>query len=232
LQQSLAKHAQEKRSIEEDKEVVHRELGRAALRERMLRAELEASTRERAEATSADRFARASAEAEITRLRQALDEAHECNQRLEARAVHFDEQYRRLWRATHDPVYVAATGKAPNEGFRPPPTRREREVVERRESSELESLPSFSKSRTESDSTNEDDDESLNASLGSPSSSFRSSPGSAALIARLERAVAMTQAVVRLPSSPPSPPSRAKWPLKPAASASRSPPRTPRSMFL
>ena len=190
---NLALSREALQQCEEDKEAVQRELERTSLRERMLRAELEASTRERAEAKSAvsglqaevselrqaaldrasDRFARASAEAEIARLRQALDEAHECSQRLEARAVHFDEQYRRLWRATHDPVYVAATGKAPNEGFRAPPTRREREVVERRESRELESLLSYSKSRTESDSMDEDDDESLNAPLGSSSSSSR-----------------------------------------------------------
>ena len=48
-------------------------------------------------------------EAEATHLRKALSETRALNKQLEDRAGHFDEQYRRLWRATHDPTYVSST---------------------------------------------------------------------------------------------------------------------------
>ena len=47
-------------------------------------------------------------EAEVSHLRTALAETRALNKQLEERAGHFDQQYRRLWRATHDPTYISS----------------------------------------------------------------------------------------------------------------------------
>jgi len=47
-------------------------------------------------------------EAEANHLRSSLAETRALNKQLEERASHFDTQYRRLWRATHDPTYISS----------------------------------------------------------------------------------------------------------------------------
>jgi len=79
-------------------------------------AELERARREADELrrrASDDHRVRLAAEAETAFLRKALMEARALNEDATARASRFDEAYRRLWRATHDPQYVESTSPAP-----------------------------------------------------------------------------------------------------------------------
>jgi hypothetical protein len=61
-----------------------------------------------------ERRKRLAAEAEASFLRGALSNARELSSEASAKASRFDEAYRRLWRATHDPNYIESTSPTTN----------------------------------------------------------------------------------------------------------------------
>jgi len=61
-----------------------------------------------------ERRKRLAAEAEASFLRGALGNARELSSEASAKASRFDEAYRRLWRATHDPNYIESTSPTTN----------------------------------------------------------------------------------------------------------------------
>jgi hypothetical protein len=67
------------------------------------------------ESESDDRRSITTLEMESAALRKSLSEARGLNKTLEERAAHFDQQYRRLWKATHDPAYVTAMRSDPSQ---------------------------------------------------------------------------------------------------------------------